>query len=87
GLNVRSGKLSARLLAFVVGVTLAAIGALALKFCYELTDFPMRMEYRWVGIAATGGLAFFMLRGAWFAFFPAKAVGRLSDPHSNGIHF
>ncbi len=65
-----SGGAVERVIFFLIGVVLAAIGTTAAWYSYKFTSDTRFIEHRWLYIAFTSGLAFFMLRGAWFTIFP-----------------
>lgn len=70
--NVGSGGAIERAIFFIAGCIMGTLGALLAWMSYKFAVSPVIMEYRWLWITIAGGLAFFMLRGAWFTIMPEK---------------
>ncbi len=65
-------SLKDRLVYLFIGSILLTLGASAAWMCYNWAVIAPIAEHQWAWIAGSGGLAFFMLRGAWFGFFPPR---------------
>jgi len=61
-----------RLVYLLSGILLLLFGSAAAWLCYTWAGQVPANQYHWAWIAGSGGLAFFMLRGAWFGFFPPR---------------
>ncbi len=75
--DVGSGGRIERLIYFLVGLFLAGMGTLFGWLCYQWAAATIHFDYRFVYIGISGGLAFFMLRGAWMALLPKKETTRV----------
>jgi len=70
--NAGSGGVVERAIFFMAGCIMGTLGAVLAWLSYKWAISPAIMEYRWLWITIGGGLAFFMLRGAWFTVMPQK---------------
>jgi len=70
--SIGSGGKIERAIFFLAGCLMGALGALLAWFSYKWAVSSIHFEYQWVWSVVTGGLAFFMLRGAWFTVMPQK---------------
>ena len=70
--SIGSGGGIERAIFFLAGCLMGVLGALLAWFSNKWAVSSIQFEYQWVWMVVTGGLAFFMLRGAWFTVMPQK---------------
>ncbi|MEM8749258.1 MAG: hypothetical protein AAGF28_03085 [Pseudomonadota bacterium] len=67
-----SGGPVERMIYILLGFVLAAIGTIAAWYCVKWASDSQYIEYRWLYVTISAGLAFFMLRGALYTIFPER---------------
>ncbi|MDD9908175.1 MAG: hypothetical protein OXR62_00650 [Ahrensia sp.] len=59
-----------RAIFFIAGCGMGVLGVFLAWQCYQWAISPFEFPHRWLWCVASGGLSFFLLRGAWFTVMP-----------------
>lgn len=79
--SVGSGGAVERTVWFLAGCMMAGIGLSLLYFFYRMTTDRQNWEYEPFYMVGCIGMAFFLLRGAWFTIMPEPEKDKIKMSH------